>query len=195
MDVFPPSRPHPAPPPAPPRNTLLPLAAPTLPDSFPYFINRHFFCFFFFVTVRQKNLPLAVFSLAAIVALHQDKREEEAAAADADDSVESDCEPLAGGSGGGGGDGENDGDGWLSPTTTRWEIRSAAEATTARVPARGRGGPKRIFGGGVRNLVGGGGGTGSADGEGAGVESLEVPLLRGEGEASDAGRPSSPTPP
>eukprot|EP00752_Nemacystus_decipiens_P014368 g12780.t1 len=143
-------------------------------------------------------LASSFFCLAAIVALHQDKQEEEAAAADAAvaAAVEADYEPLAGG----GGDGENDGDGWSSPTTTRWEVRSAAAeaAAAARIPARSRG-PKRVFGRGVRNLTGGGGGggggtSGFASG-GAGTEGLEAPLLRGAGEASDAGRPTSPTQP
>eukprot|EP00903_Cladosiphon_okamuranus_P019176 g17638.t1 len=148
-------------------------------------------------------LASSFFSLAAIVAVQRDKQEEEAAAADAaTDATESDYEPLAGGSGGS--DGENDGgEGWMSPTTTRWEVRGrsataaveAATPATARIPipARVRGGPKRVFGGGVRNLTGGGGGTISAVGEGAGTEALEVPLLRGAEEASNAtGRPSSP---
>lgn len=156
-------------------------------------------CFFLTVVSTAAVVPESkrpVFSLAAIVALHQDKKEEEAAAADAAEvaaaaAAESDYEPLAE-SGGGGGDNEGDG-GWLSPTRTRWEVRSAAaEATTARIPARSRG-PKRVFGGGVRNLSGG---TSSVVGEGAGSEALQAPLLRGAGEASDTGeRRSSPTQP
>lgn len=177
----------------PPPPTHPPLALYLKNVSFLLFVaplpcRLYFHCLF----VVPKKCP-PVFSLAAIVALRRDKRDEEAAAADAAAAAaaaEPEYELLAGG---GGGDGENDGDGWLSPTTTRWEARSAAEAT-ARVAARGRG-PKRVFGGGVRGGRNGGGGTGSGVGEGAGTEALEVPLLRGSREASDARRSSSPTQP